>query len=362
MPALRPNRPIFIIGAGSIVRSAHLPAYEKAGFRVHGVYDIDPGKAESLAQKTGIRGFSGSLETALTVFREDVVFDVAVPASALFSVLLQLPENSVVLMQKPMGETLAAAKDIVRTCAYRHFVAAVNFQLRYAPCIVAARSMIEKGLIGQLHDLEIRVTVETPWDLWTFLEQAPRLEILYHSVHYVDLIRSFLGDPLSVHAKTTRHPKMSRLQDTRSGILLDYGDTTRATITTNHGHAFGRKHQESYVKWEGTEGALRATLGALLDYPRGIPDELECCGLSGEDALHWNDIPISGNWFPDAFIGTMASVQDFAAGLHDSLPTSVEDACRTMAVVEAAYLSSERGGTAIPLCSDDSPLPGALSG
>jgi hypothetical protein len=47
----------------------------------------------------------------------------------------------------------------------------------------------------------------------------------------------------------------------------------------------------------------------------------------------------------------MASLQRFAAGETQELPTRVEDAFRTMAVVEAAYESSERGAT--PISRDD---------
>ena len=35
------NNPIIIIGTGGIVKDAHLPAYKKAGFNVHGLYDVD---------------------------------------------------------------------------------------------------------------------------------------------------------------------------------------------------------------------------------------------------------------------------------------------------------------------------------
>jgi hypothetical protein len=45
----------------------------------------------------------------------------------------------------------------------------------------------------------------------------------------------------------------------------------------------------------------------------------------------------------------MMSVQQFALGEADSMPTRVEDALDTMRVVEAAYLSSERGGEPLPL-------------
>ena len=74
-------------------------------------------------------------------------------------------------------------------------LAAINFQLRYAPYILAAKKLIHKGLLGELNDIEVNVNVYTPWHLWDFLFTSPRVEILYHSIHYIDLIRNLLGNP-----------------------------------------------------------------------------------------------------------------------------------------------------------------------
>ena len=49
------NRPVIIVGAGGIVRDAHLPAYAKAGFRVLGIFDLARDKAEALANQHGLR-------------------------------------------------------------------------------------------------------------------------------------------------------------------------------------------------------------------------------------------------------------------------------------------------------------------
>jgi predicted dehydrogenase len=163
----------------------------------------------------------------------------------------------------------------------------------------------------------------------------------------VDLIRSFFGDPTGVHALTVRHPSFPKHAGTRSTVALGYGEWKRATITANHGHVFGSRHQESYVKWEGTRGALVAKLGVNLNYPAGEPDTLELCQLGGAEPPSWRSLPVEGNWFPHAFAGSMASVMRFADGAAE-LPTAVEDACRTMAVVEAAYAASAAGATPIP--------------
>lgn len=342
-------RPIVMLAAGGIVRDAHLPAYKLAGFPVAGIYDIDHAKASALAGEFGIPRVYASLAEAVASAPKEVVFDVAVPAAGLEEVIAALPDGAAALIQKPFGENLEQARRLRDLCRSKSLKAAVNFQLRYAPYIMAARSMIESGVIGDLHDVAVRVTVYMPWHLWTFLEGIPRVEILYHSVHYVDLVRSFLGEPTGVYAKTVKHPSTEKLASTRTNIALDYGNLIRANISANHGHNFGLRHQQSYVKWEGTRGAIKARLGLLMNYPKGEPDALEYCTL-GDDGEpgEWQGLPLEGSWYPHAFIGTMASVMRFANGETDELPTSVDDAFKTMAVVEASYQSDASGGTPIP--------------
>lgn len=339
--------PIVVIGAGGIVRDAHLPAYRKAGFRVGSMVDLDQERARSVAQAFGIEHVAASVEDAVSIAPSDAIYDVATPPRAFLQILSKLPDGSGVLLQKPMGESLEEARRIRDLCRAKRLKAAVNFQLRYAPAVRAARNMIAEGRIGEVHDMEVRVTVYTPWHLWTFLEGIPRVEILHHSVHYLDLIRSFMGDPEAVYAKTVKHPKMAKLASTRSSIILDYGESRRANVTTNHGHEFGLRHQESYVKWEGTGGAIKTRLGLLMDYPKGVQDEFEYCILKPGDPPEWHRLEIEGSWFPDGFIGTMADLMCFVEGSSSELTGSVEDAYRTMALVEAAYESNDAGGTKV---------------
>ena len=351
-PPPRPGRrrPITLIGAGGIARDAHLPAYRLAGFVVAAVHDADPTRAAALARDFAIPRVHATVGETVRHAPADTVYDVAVPAPALSEVLTALPDGSPVLIQKPFGESLAEACALRALCRRKGLQAAVNFQLRSAPCIAAARQLLAGGVIGELHDLEVRVTVHMPWQLWPFLAQAPRLEILYHSIHYIDLLRSFLGDPQGIYAKTVKHPLTAHLAATRTTMALDYGDLVRATVTCNHGHDFGPRHQESYVKWEGTRGAMKAGLGLLLNYPVGGGDDtLEYCTRPLETAASpWQAVELAGNWYPHAFIGPMSELMRFANGEAGPPSTHLDDAVRTMAVVEAAYQSSATGATPIP--------------
>jgi predicted dehydrogenase len=346
-PVLPQNpQPIIIIGAGGIVGDAHLPAYKKAGFNVIGITNRTKARAQKLADEWDIPNVYDSVADAVAQAPAGTVYDITIMPEKFVETLEQLPDGSAVLIQKPMGDYFWQTREILEVCRRKNLVAAINCQLRFAPYVSAARYMIEQGLIGELYDIEVRVTLETPWELFPHVMVHPRLEIQYHSIHYIDLMRSFLGDPRTVMAKTLKHPA-KKLSSSRSTILFDYGDTMHAVINTNHDHSFGPHNQESFIKWEGTKGAIKARMGLLMDYPHGVPDKFEFCLLEEGKAPEWKEIQLEGSWFPDAFIGTMSSLMRFKNGETNVLPTNVEDVIKTMAVVESAYQSSDDGGVLV---------------
>jgi predicted dehydrogenase len=340
-------RPICVIGAGGIVNDAHLPAYRLAGFEVVGILDLNRERAEKLAAKFGIPKVYATAEEMVAAAPTNAVYDIAIMAAEFLETLEKLPEGSTVLIQKPMGDNLEMANEILSCCRRKKLVAAINCQLRFAPFVSAARWLINQGYIGEIYDMEVRISVCTPWHLFPNVMNHPRLEILNHSIHYIDLLRSFLGNPASVLAKTLRHPAKD-LSSTRSTILFDYGDTLHAVINVNHDHEFGTDNQESFIKWEGTRGAIKAKMGLLMNYPDGVTDKFEYCLLEPGKKPVWYEQRLDGSWFPDAFVGTMSNLMRVAEGSDATLYTSVEDVIHTMAIVEAAYESSAKGGEPLP--------------
>jgi predicted dehydrogenase len=337
-------RPIVVIGAGGIAENAHLPSYRKLAFPLLGIYDIEPGRSQALAARFGIEHVFDSLPAATE--QKDVVFDLAVPAAALEGVLEKLPRGSPVLIQKPMGETLDAARRILGICRERDLVAAMNFQLRFAPNMLALADAMTRGHFGQITDVEVRVSTHTPWGLWDFLRGIPRLEILYHSIHYLDLVRFLLGQPRSVCCRAVRHPSLPDYADSGSVVILEYDVWRNCSVRTNHNHRFGPRHACSSLALEGTAGAAVAKMGVNLSYPKGEPDSLELATL---DAADWTPIALGGSWFIEAFEGTMCNLMRFAAGEDAQLVTDVEDCLHTMELVEACYESSRAGGARVEL-------------
>lgn len=346
-PKASAPKPIVIIGAGGIVHDSHLPAYAMAGYPVAGIWNRSPERAAKLVEKFGAGRVFETLEEVAA--QKDVIFDIATSPQVHVDMLEALPDNVPVLIQKPMGLDLGVADAILATCRRKNLTAAVNFQLRFSPMMLAVRDALARGFFGKLTEIEVHLNLVTPWHLFPNLVGDPRVEIVAHSVHYIDLIQSLVGVPRNgVFARSYSFPG-SKLADTRTSAIFDYGADLRCTLSINHHHDFGRSHQDSCIRFEGTEGAALCKLGVLLDYPKGEPDEL-WMGKRGETL---EQVPLSGFWFPESFMHVMSNMQRYVAGEDRTLVTHVDSAWTTMAIVEACYRSSARA------CEPVSELPRA---
>ena len=192
-------------------------------------------------------------------------------------------------------------------------------------------------------DLEVRVAIDQPWHLWSFLKSVPRLEVPYHSIHYLDAIRWLAGEPAGVYCKTARHPSLPDFADTRSSIILDYGDRVRCSLMLNHTRRAGPRYRHSRAR--GLDSRQRR---AHVRVVRSVPPQPSLRRLRRFGVRPDRDLPLRGSWFTEAFEGPMSNLQRFVAGEDRALVSPVDDAMRTMALVEACYSSSAAGGTPIP--------------
>jgi len=327
--------PIIFIGAGGIIRNAHLPAYNKLNLNIAGVYDLNLETAKTLAKDFNIPNVYENLDDALN--NKDVVFDIAVPADQLLSIVQKLPLNSYALLQKPMGSNVQEAEKILETCKERQITAALNFQLRFSPMMLCLKDALNKNLLGKIVDVEFHYSYYLPWHLWPFLEKIDRVEIPYNSIHLFDLIRSIFGMPEGVFAYSNTHPKYPKLSDTKTTAILKYRKDLRCALSLNHCYQFGDKNQNANLKVEGTDGVVFITLGSTVNYPNFEKDKFE---IKTKDR-DWEEVKLGGNWFPEAFEGTMSNLQRYIFKEDSVLETSVEDTIDTMRLIDALMKSQE---------------------
>lgn len=336
-PAPSKPKPVIIVGAGGIVRDAHLPAYAQAGIPVKGVTDLDAERRAALARDHELKHVYATLAEAVDDNGTDAVYDVAVPPHAITDILPALPDGAAVLIQKPMGSDQDHARQIRQICRDKGLKSAMNFQLRFSPMMMAVKDAVGRGVLGDLLEVEVHLNIYTPWQIFPFLIPMDRVEIAVHSIHYLDTIRAIAGNPKAAFARSMRDPRAADFAQTRTTAILDYGTSLRAVMSINHNHQCGRKFQSAWFRFEGTEGAMMVKLGVCYDYPNGEADELWYCKNGGE----WEQIPLEGSWFIDSFMGTMRNLQRFDAGEDDHLYASTEDGYQTMALVEACFKSLE---------------------
>jgi predicted dehydrogenase len=334
---------IGIVGAGAIVDNAHLPAYRRAGFTVAGIHDRDPARLEKVAGRHGIPA-AASL-AALIADPAVQVVDIAVaPAAQPDLARAVIAVGKHLLCQKPLALDPRDAADLVARAAAGGVTLAVNQQLRFDEGMLALKAMVAAGWIGTPTALTIDVNIVTDWSAWSWLVESPRLDIMFHSIHYIDLVRDLLGDPEHVFCVLGRRPGQLARGETRTVSTLVWPDGRVAAVHSNHENISGDVRAEFRV--DGAEGAIRGTFGLLYDYPYGRPDTLEVNSrVLPTDG--WLSYPVTRRWIPDAFAGPMGSLMRAVAGGLPP-PTSGADNLRTLAVVDALYRSAETGAAERP--------------
>ena len=113
-------------------------------FRRTPVRQQDQARAQRTASAFEISKVYNSLDEAINSAPRGAVYDIAVPASAILDILPHIPDGAGALIQKPMGENRQTARAILDLCHAKNLKAGINFQLRYAPFVLAARSIGSK--------------------------------------------------------------------------------------------------------------------------------------------------------------------------------------------------------------------------
>ncbi|MFN8594362.1 MAG: Gfo/Idh/MocA family oxidoreductase [Thermomicrobiales bacterium] len=331
---------IGIIGCGGIVNYAHLPAYKQAGFRVLACYDQNAEAAARTAAEHSIPRAAASVADLLAD-PEIAIVDIAVTPWAQAEIAAEvIAAGKHLLCQKPLGDRYADAVRVVDLARQRGVKLAVNQQMRWDAGMQVSKQLIEQGALGTPADARIEVSIRTPWPMWPWIAQSERLEIMYHSIHYLDALRYLFGDPERVTSLHGGWPGQPEVGETRTLTVFHYPDDLRVTVDVTH-HNWS---DDAYARFRflGTDGIISGTLGLLYDYPTGRVDTLAY--QPNREPRTWHDASLSTRWIPDAFVGPMASLMAAIQTGGDPI-TAGADNLGTLRAVFAAYRSARDGRT-----------------
>jgi predicted dehydrogenase len=290
---------IGLLGCGSIAKTCHLPAYQKYGLKVAGVYDPRPEAVEGIREQFGVEKVYRS-EDELLADPEIEVVDIAThPPERVGLMKKALLAGKHVLSEKPLAPDLASAREIISLAEQRNLKVAVNQSGRWGPPWRAATLLIEQGAIGEPFEVTHLFDVNFAW--WipgTVFDTLKNYEIYDYAIHWIDITRCWMGDKkvLGVRAREYRTPHQPAESIAPYGmwIELSYEDGSNAMIrsvgtaeTKKGGHLF----------WvHGSAGTIRGSIQLGSDYI-----ELE----SGDVAARYH---LEGTWYPDGFAGAMGEL------------------------------------------------------
>jgi predicted dehydrogenase len=154
------------------------------------------------------------------------------------------------------------------------------------------------------------------------------------SIHHLDAFRFLFGDPERITASVAGPADApSESPDESAAYILEYASGLRA-IGVDNTHTWA----DIAIEWrlEGTDGIAKGTVG-WPDFPWGSPSTFDFVSASSPQLWYRPRWP--ERWFPDAFAHTMAALLRAVADGTDG-ELSGQDNLRTMALLEAAYLSA----------------------
>jgi len=339
----RMDHGIGIVGAGGVVNYAHLPAYAQAGFKVVGITDKDRDRAAKTAADHKIPKVYSSLEE-LVADPEVEIVDIAVyPWETLNIGEHAIRAGKNILCQKPLSDEYGKALRLVDMAREAKLKMAVNQQMRWTVAIRGSRQLLTQGWLGTPTYGAIQVHCQTDWSMWPWMYKRKRLEVLNHSIHYIDSLRYLFGEPERVFTSGSRMPAEPTEAETRTLTIWEYDSGLRVLIDVNHG--VWQDDRYATFRFEGTDGIIKGTIGLMYNYPAGRPDTLEF--MSKKSMGYWFSARNDYLWIPDAFVGPMASLMRAIEDDGEAL-TSGADNLKTLQVVFAEYRSMEERRAASP--------------
>lgn len=225
-----------VIGCGD-VSVVHLEALATLPVDLVGVADVDPGRATAAADRWNTAAFKG-MEDLIEAVRPDVVH-ISTPHDQHADLAVEALDRGVaVLLEKPVGRTVADAERVVAAAASHPDVKiGVCLQNRYNPPVAAARNLLASGELGAVRGGSATVFwhrdaayyAHRPWR-GRYAESGGGV-LINQAIHTVDLMEWLLGDVTSVrgHAGTYGLAGVVDVEDT-AHLLLDHDGGARSVV------------------------------------------------------------------------------------------------------------------------------------
>ena len=315
-----------IIGAGKIVKSAHLPSYLKnVNVDIKYICDSNASVEEELSLKELEIPFSTHSDEVINSKLIDVIIICTPPKSHYELCEQSLMAGKHVLCQKPFCGDVKAAKKLVALAEKKRLSLLVNETFRWYPVYKKVKELIENDEIGYPI---LTVFEDFGWsDYHPYEQPEKKFLLLRNSSHKLDLFRFWFGDKIQcIDAKlkaVKEHPVNGELLVL---LNLQYSDNHIVQLIDD-----GASSIPGYRKIviHGSKGGLRVD-----------DNNLELFKKEKNKRSIWKKIEVKGSIIPDAFNDIINLIANSIISGEKS-EYNAKDYLKTLELVEGAYLSSE---------------------
>ncbi len=329
---------VVLVGCGGISEAWLKPVAGMPEIQVVGLVD----RIEESARKRAAEFHLDSAEVGtdlrkvLKKTKPDIVFDCTVPEAHVAVALEAFRQGCHVLGEKPLADSLANARKMVRAAAKAGRTHAVMQNRRYLPEIRVVRDLIASDRLGPLTTLSSDFFIGAHFG--GFREQMQHVLLLDMAIHTFDAARMLCGgDPVSVYCKEWNP----------TGSWFAHGASAVAVFTMSHGVVYTYRgswcSEGVSTSWEstwhgiGTHGSFR--WDGFRDFKAQVVKSVRSPFSEVDD--------LAAPAFADATgpIGHGGQIREFLDSLRAGrTPGTVStDNIKSLAMVFAAIKSAETG-------------------
>jgi predicted dehydrogenase len=311
---------IGLVGAGAIAQAYAQAIRQTDAVELCGVVDVRLPAARALAEGSNCPAYE-NIDPLLDKERCQAMIVCTPPDSHAALCRRLLEAHVAVLCEKPLCVHSAEAQSLAELAKRQNCVFTMATKFRFVEDVVAARSMVTSGVVGDVLLFEnaftSRVDMSHRWN------SQPKMSgggvLIDNGTHSVDLVRYFLGPIVAVQAFEGRRTQGLEVED-NAQLWLRTHDQVLSTIDLSWSL---NKDLESFIQIYGSQGTIRVGWKKSV-YKQISSSEWVTFGM-GYDKVR-------------AFCNQIRNFCDAVRGVAAPLVTP-DDALASVRVIEAAYQS-----------------------
>lgn len=330
---------VLAVGTGFFSRFHYEAWHRNTKTKLVGVCNRTLDSAMSVAEQFGIEEVGTDLSELIERTSPDVVDIITPPATQMDLVRVAASKGINVIVQKPFGENIEQAREMVSYCDRAGVRLVVHENFRFMPWYRETRKWIDEGRLGQLYQAVFRLRPGDGQGPNAYLDRQPYFQtmdrFLVHetAIHLVDTFRFLFGKVASVYADL-RQCNQAIVGEDAGVVIFEFDNNFQAIFDGNRllDHAASNPRRTmGEMLIEGTTGSLRLDGEGRL-WHRAFGATTESCV-----PFEWQDIQFGGDC-------VYQLIDHVVNGILTNTPieNTGSDYLTNIEIEEAIYLSNQQ--------------------